>query len=122
MLTSISRPLTFVLESGDTLDIDSRGARKGETVFSLMRPPGHHATRDRGMGFSSQVANRKDALVHLQANTRANRAGSQPRSFDGGIGQTLSYTPTGSDDVSKRVLSSATAAADRGERRMFFLL
>lgn len=28
-----------------------RCARKGETVFSLMRPPGHHATRDRAMGF-----------------------------------------------------------------------
>jgi acetoin utilization deacetylase AcuC-like enzyme len=26
-------------------------ARKGETVFSLMRPPGHHATRSRAMGF-----------------------------------------------------------------------
>jgi acetoin utilization deacetylase AcuC-like enzyme len=28
-----------------------RSARKGETVFSLMRPPGHHATRNRIMGF-----------------------------------------------------------------------
>jgi acetoin utilization deacetylase AcuC-like enzyme len=26
-------------------------ARRGESVFSLMRPPGHHATRDRAMGF-----------------------------------------------------------------------
>jgi acetoin utilization deacetylase AcuC-like enzyme len=26
-------------------------ARKGETVFSLMRPPGHHAERGRAMGF-----------------------------------------------------------------------
>lgn len=28
-----------------------RSARNGETVFSLMRPPGHHTTRNRIMGF-----------------------------------------------------------------------
>ena len=26
-------------------------ARRGESAFSLLRPPGHHATRDRAMGF-----------------------------------------------------------------------
>lgn len=26
-------------------------ARRGETAFSLLRPPGHHATRERAMGF-----------------------------------------------------------------------
>jgi acetoin utilization deacetylase AcuC-like enzyme len=28
-----------------------KAARKGETVFSLLRPPGHHAMRERAMGF-----------------------------------------------------------------------
>jgi len=28
-----------------------QAARRGEEVFTLMRPPGHHATRDRAMGF-----------------------------------------------------------------------
>jgi len=29
----------------------SQAARAGESSFSLLRPPGHHATRDRAMGF-----------------------------------------------------------------------
>jgi acetoin utilization deacetylase AcuC-like enzyme len=29
----------------------ARAAAEGEQTFSLMRPPGHHATRDRAMGF-----------------------------------------------------------------------
>jgi acetoin utilization deacetylase AcuC-like enzyme len=29
----------------------ARAALRGESTFTLMRPPGHHATRDRAMGF-----------------------------------------------------------------------
>jgi acetoin utilization deacetylase AcuC-like enzyme len=39
--------LTSVAAALQALDT----ARRGETVFSLMRPPGHHATRNRSMGF-----------------------------------------------------------------------
>jgi len=38
------------LAVGGALDA-LKATRKGETVFSLLRPPGHHATRDRIMGF-----------------------------------------------------------------------
>ena len=36
--------------SGAAIDA-ARTALRGECAFSLMRPPGHHATRDRAMGF-----------------------------------------------------------------------
>ncbi len=38
------------LPVGGALDA-LKAARHGESVFSLLRPPGHHATRDRIMGF-----------------------------------------------------------------------
>jgi acetoin utilization deacetylase AcuC-like enzyme len=41
-------------------------ARAGETVFSLMRPPGHHATRNRAMGFC-YLSNAAIAALEAQA-------------------------------------------------------
>jgi acetoin utilization deacetylase AcuC-like enzyme len=41
-------------------------ARKGESVFSLMRPPGHHATRHRAMGFC-YLSNMAIAALEAQA-------------------------------------------------------
>jgi len=41
-------------------------ARTGESVFSLMRPPGHHATRDEPMGFC-YLSNLAIAVLHALA-------------------------------------------------------
>lgn len=41
-------------------------SRQGETAFSLMRPPGHHATRDLVMGFC-YLSNMAIAVLHALA-------------------------------------------------------
>lgn len=43
-----------------------KAARAGEPVFSLMRPPGHHATRSRAMGFC-YLSNIAIAVLEAQA-------------------------------------------------------
>ena len=52
-----------------------RSALRGEAAFSLMRPPGHHATRDRAMGFCylSNIA-----VAALDALAVAGIAGAEP--------------------------------------------
>jgi acetoin utilization deacetylase AcuC-like enzyme len=43
-----------------------KAVRAGDTVFSLMRPPGHHATRNRAMGFC-YLSNVAIAVLEAQA-------------------------------------------------------
>jgi acetoin utilization deacetylase AcuC-like enzyme len=42
---------TFARSSAGAAIAATKAALGGEKTFSLMRPPGHHATRDRAMGF-----------------------------------------------------------------------
>jgi acetoin utilization deacetylase AcuC-like enzyme len=63
-LRRLKRHLDFDVDTPSYPDIDAHArrsvgaamlalecAKRGERAFSLMRPPGHHATRDRAMGF-----------------------------------------------------------------------
>jgi acetoin utilization deacetylase AcuC-like enzyme len=52
--------------AGAAVDV-ARAALRGDRAFSLMRPPGHHAMRDRAMGFcyfSNIAIATLDALAH----------------------------------------------------------
>jgi acetoin utilization deacetylase AcuC-like enzyme len=57
-----------------------KAARAGENVFSLMRPPGHHAERDQAMGFC--YLNNIAIAVLEAAATGGSRAGDSAKAGD----------------------------------------
>jgi acetoin utilization deacetylase AcuC-like enzyme len=101
-------------------------ARRGESSFSLLRPPGHHATRSRAMGFcyfSSMAiaalearatgAKRVAVLdfdVHHGNGTEAILAG-QEGVFFASIHQHPCYPGTGTDDVGGNCFNYPVAPA-----------
>ena len=66
--TAFHPGIEFLARSSAGAAIDAmKGAHAGETVFSLMRPPGHHATRTQVMGFcylSNIAIATLEALAH----------------------------------------------------------
>jgi len=108
-------------------------ARKGETTFSLIRPPGHHATQNRAMGFcyfNSVAITTLEALatgakkaavfdfdVHHGNGTEAILL-NKPNSFFYSIHQHPCYPGTGTKDVGNNCFNFPVAPeTPRGEYR-----
>ena len=112
-------------------------ARRGETVFSLLRPPGHHATRDHAMGFCYLNSIAIAALEILASSERARVAvfdfdvhhgnGTEaillnlPRTAFYSVHQSPCYPGTGTSDVGNNCFNYPVAPrTPRTEYRRVF--